>query len=264
MAAAVAPAQINPIAQQVGQILYAHTKAQFIGLIVFGSAVKGGVIAGCSDIDFKLFLKSGLDQEGCLPLDVSCAIHRRLAQVDPAPFRYIQCTPFALDSLPEGYLGPVPNTYQVVRGQMPVQEATATALRAAAATALAHLNADPSFAKKGLLDHGGGRLQQDIRLLCTKVWPVLFQLLCLVEDDAVKVWQMSKTEAMTHLPDTCGLATSMTEFYRAVCQYYPEQQPVQNGLAVIKTGVRFLATAKSWWQQHGGQPPSATLDSPAP
>ena len=48
--------EARSIVQQVAGVYLRHTAPWFIGLIVHGSAVKGGVIPNCSDIDFQLYL----------------------------------------------------------------------------------------------------------------------------------------------------------------------------------------------------------------
>lgn len=68
-----------------------HTQPWLIGLIVYGSALKGGFIPGCSDIDLRLFLdERAFGDHHELPFAICLAIQRDLAQIDQAPFRYIQ------------------------------------------------------------------------------------------------------------------------------------------------------------------------------
>ena len=45
------------VTEQAAGVYLAHTRPWFIGLIVHGSAVKGGIIPGSSDIDFRLYLE---------------------------------------------------------------------------------------------------------------------------------------------------------------------------------------------------------------
>lgn len=44
------------IVEQAAKVYIEHTRPWFVGLIVHGSAVKGGFIPGCSDIDLHLYL----------------------------------------------------------------------------------------------------------------------------------------------------------------------------------------------------------------
>src|SRR5438046_546402 len=83
-----------------------HTHPWFIGLVVHGSALKGGFIPGCSDIDFQLFLdEHAFGGLGELPFATCLAIQRDLVQIDPAPFRYIQGKAFSA-ILPSDHMGP--------------------------------------------------------------------------------------------------------------------------------------------------------------
>ena len=55
--------------QEAATVYLSHTAPWFIGLLVHGSVVKGGVIPGCSDVDFQLYLEpSAFTPQGQLPL----------------------------------------------------------------------------------------------------------------------------------------------------------------------------------------------------
>ena len=78
------------IASEVAAIYWKHTQPWFVGLVCFGSAVKGGLIPGASDIDFHLDLEdAAFTATDVLRLDIALAIQADLAQINPAPFRYI-------------------------------------------------------------------------------------------------------------------------------------------------------------------------------
>ncbi len=240
------------IVEAVADVYQSHMKEWFVGLIVFGSAVKGGFIPRCSDIDFQLFLKgAAFDSDGCLSLALGLAIHRDLSKVDPEPFRYIQCTPFSTQRLARENFGPVPETYLVVRGHLPVSEATAEQLVESAKHELSALDPSPDFIRKGLLDHGAGRLERDLRLLCTKVWPVFFHVLSIHSDDPIWAWQLPKDRASDELPEDLGLRRGMREFYESVLKYYPEERTGPEALDLIEKGVVFLSAAKTWWEIKG-------------
>ncbi len=48
--------EARPIVQEAAAVYLKYTQPWFVGLIAHGSAVKGGFIPGCSDIDFQLYL----------------------------------------------------------------------------------------------------------------------------------------------------------------------------------------------------------------
>ena len=69
----------RPIVQKVSSVYLKHTAPWFSGLIVHGSAVKGGVIPNCSDIDFQLYLRdAAFSARGQLPLELGMAVRRRI------------------------------------------------------------------------------------------------------------------------------------------------------------------------------------------
>ncbi len=239
----------RPIVHRAAVVYLRHTAPWFVGLIVHGSALKGGFIPGCSDVDFQLFVdRDILTHDGQLPLDIGVAVQRDLAHIDPAPFRYIQCK-LASATGTQRIVGPVSGAYYVLAGRLPVPEATVEQLRNGAHHALAALDPVPAFMASSLLDHGGGRLAANIRLLCTKVWPVLYQVLVLQQEDAIHVWRLPKGDAITHLPSGTELRRAMDMFYRAVQAYYPTEESIERALDVVTSGVDALRAAKEWWQE---------------
>ncbi|MDY6875075.1 MAG: hypothetical protein SWK90_02570 [Chloroflexota bacterium] len=243
--------EARPIVREVAAVYLEHTEPWFIGLIVHGSAVKGGVIPGCSDIDFQLYLEdSAFTSQRQLPLELGLSIYRDLSKIDAAPFRYVQCATLP-GRLPEGFVGPVPGAYHLVVGRLPVAEATAQQLRESAREALAELNPVPTFVMGRLLGHGGVRMARSTRLLCTKVWPVLYQVLTLQRDDVIGVWCLPKEQAIELLPTNTSLSQTIRGFYQAVQTYYPAEDSVEGALSVIESGVAFLKSAKSWWDETG-------------
>jgi hypothetical protein len=79
--------EAKPIVAAASQIYVAHARPWFVGLVLHGSALKGGFIPQCSDIDLQLYLdEAAFTPEGQLPLDLCLSIHQELAQIDPSPF----------------------------------------------------------------------------------------------------------------------------------------------------------------------------------
>jgi len=101
-----------------------------------------------------------------------------------------------------------------------------------------------------LLGPGGVRLERSIRLLCTQVWPVLYQVLTLQDQDSnpICLWCLSKEEAISRLPHNTPLHDAIQAFHRAVWAYYPDEDSLENALSVFQTGVAFLQAAADWWQ----------------
>lgn len=235
------------IVEQVASVYLRHTAPWFVGLLIHGSALKGGFIPACSDVDFQLYLAPvAFERPGLLPLDLAFAIQREVAQIDPAPFRYIQCYPHA-EALPPDFVGPIPGAYHLIAGHLPVPEATAVDLRDAAARSLQALEPDHAFSMSGLLGHGAGRFQRKIRLLCTVVWPVLYQVLTLQSNDPIAIWGLPKDRAIEHLPAETDAGRAVRDFYGALLAYYPDESSYNDAFAIITHGLRFLHAAKSWW-----------------
>lgn len=81
----------RPVIEAAAQVYLRHTEQWLLGLLIHGSALKGGFISGCSDIDLQIYLRSeAFTLYGQLPLEICSAIQRDLARIDPHPFQYIQ------------------------------------------------------------------------------------------------------------------------------------------------------------------------------
>jgi hypothetical protein len=250
--------EARPIVREIAEVYLRHTSPWFVGLVVHGSVVKGGFIPGCSDIDFRLYLQdSAFTWRGQLPLELGLPIRRDLARIDLAPFRYVQCYAQPCEQQ-EGLVGPIPGAYHLVAGRLPVPEATAQQLQNSATEALAELDPAPAFIMGQLLGHGGVRLERNVRLLCTKVWPVLYQLLTVQQEDAIRVWCLPKEQAIEWLPQNTALSRTIRGFYEAVRAYYPAEASLEGALSIIETGVAFLEAAKAWWENAHQEPRGET------
>jgi hypothetical protein len=254
--------EARPIALPVARVYLKHTAPWFIGLVVHGSAVKGGIIPGCSDIDFKLYLEDpAFSWQGQLPLELGLTIRRDLEGIDLAPFRYVQCYTHTRQPRKD-WVGPVPGAYHLLAGELPVAEATDHDLRRSARRALAELDPAPAFLMGKLLGPGGVRLERSLRLLCTIVWPVLYQVLALQARDGspIELWCLTKEQAIRRLPRGTALRNEIERFYQAVWAYYPAEDSLEHALSVIEHGVAFLQAARSWWDQRqpeAGKDPTA-------
>lgn len=240
--------EARPIAAAAARVYWQHTQSWFVGLLAHGSAYKGGYIPGCSDIDLHLYLRSiAFDETGNLPLEVTAAIHSDLAKIDPRPFQYIQCYPMP-DSVPahgakSDYLL-VPGTYHVIAGSIPRSEATAEQVRDKAIRYMEYLQPSALTGSNHLLQHGGGRLERHVRLLCTNVWPTLYSLLVYTGHDLLEVWKLTKQEAIAHLPEDEPHGKQIRAFYESVWAYYGGSQTVEAALELYKNGAAFLYMAK--------------------
>lgn len=243
----------QPIAAAAAEVYLRHTEPWFVGLMAHGSALKGGYIPGCSDVDFQLYLEpAAFTDEGALPFELGAAIHRGLARIDPHPFSYIQCYAHPC-ALPADQIGPIPGAYALLAGRLPVPEATAADLLTSARRALSLLHPVPDYVRDGLLDHGAGRLQRHTRLLCTDVWPVLFQALSVREAEPLAVWRLPKPEAIALLPEGEPVGRAIRAFDAAARAYYPEQSSVDAALAVLRTGIAFRRAVAAWWNEAYGR-----------
>ncbi|HEU0027682.1 MAG TPA: hypothetical protein VFQ25_11250 [Ktedonobacterales bacterium] len=239
----------RPVARAATEVYIRHTRRWLIGLMAHGSALKGGFIPGCSDVDMQLFLtEDAFDSEGRLPLALGLAIQRDLAGIPLGPFQYIQC--YARSPRPrDRMVGPIPGAYHMVLGSLPVPEASAEDLRVSARRTLAGLRPTPDYIESGLLTYSKPRLERHARLMCTDVWPLIFQVLSLTESDPIAMWRLPKTEAIAYLPFAMGLRHEAAAFLRAVRDGYAGEQAPERLIAVIAQGITFRAAAADWYRE---------------
>jgi hypothetical protein len=242
---------VQPLAKEIvraaARVYLTHLGSALVTLVAHGSAVKGGVIIGSSDVDLVALVAPALPMpKGELPVEQALDLHRDLANIDPSPFRYLQGHVYPDDGRP----GPrfIPGTYHVVWGAREVPLATSEELLAAAETALRAL--DPVSVRaqisSSLLDHGGGRLFAQVRLLCTKVWPLLYDAACLQQGDGVWAWQRQKSEIIALLNDDPLIGPTARRWMNAVVRHYAGEETVDTALDVIAAGIACVDAAAQW------------------
>jgi len=244
----------RPIVLEAAQIFLKHTRLWLIGLLVHGSAFKGGFIPRCSDIDMHLYLEeAAFEQDGSLSLNLAMDLHRDLSRIDTAPFQYIQA--YALPPFPSQllnkhsrhWIGPIPDTYHMVYGSLPGPEATAEQVVYHARETLARSADIPTNVAHGLLEHGGGKLERQVRFLCTDVWPTLYSMLALSTEQPMEVWTLPKEAAIALVPEHEPLGKTIRAFYQAIYAYYAGEPSVEKALQALEQGVMFLREAEQWY-----------------
>lgn len=247
---------VQPIVLAAAEVYYRHTQPWFIGLLIHGSAYKGGSIPGCSDIDLRLYLEDeAFDTYGELPIGLAAAIHRDLAAIDPSPFQYIQTYAFSrhsLDTKPAHWISPIPGTYHLVRGTLPHPEATEVQVMARCHHTLQSIPGWIAGASKQLLDHGSDKLQRHARFRCTEVWPALYSVLTLHHDAPFAIWKLPKEDAIALLPENEPMGEEIRAFYGAVYRYFGKAHCVEDALEVMTCGVKFLQAVERWYKKDGG------------
>ncbi len=236
----------RPIVEAAATVYLRHTEPWLLGLLMHGSALKGGFIPGCSDIDLQIYLKpEAFTAYGQLPLAICSAIQRDLAGIDPQPFQYIQG--YALPPTPRpGYVGPIPGAYHMLIGQLPIPEASEEDLQSSATKGLATIDGRIAYYCQGLLDHGSGKLARLVRFMCTDLWPTLCHILTIQEQNGLHVWSLPKPAVMALLPQQSQLAQTVHAFYQALHVYYPQENSAEDAIRVIETGIAFFEAANVW------------------
>jgi hypothetical protein len=240
--------EARPVARAAAMVYARHTGRWLIGLMAHGSALKGGYIPGCSDLDLQLYLSDeAFDADGRFPFALGLGIQRELAGIPLGPFQYIQCLALGARRR-EGWVGPIPGTYHMLYGALPIPEATVADLRDSARQALASLRVVPEYMVDDMLTYGRQRLERHARLLCTEIWPLVFQILTLESANPIAVWRLPKTEAVPLTPETCDVRALAQAFLGAVCAAYEQSFAAERFLALFAAGIAFRHAAVEWYQ----------------
>lgn len=244
---------IQSVAQRINlavrDIVLKHVKSSFRGLIVQGSAIKGGVVPCSSDIDYVLYVDdTGLNELGTIPAEICISLHKALSDIDVHPFRYIQFS--VISPKTNKFLPPIPGSYQLLAGQLLELEATNDQILQDAVASLDRLKPEVAFHPHQLLDHGEDRIERCARLMCTVVWPVVFQFLTVIHHDGIRIWNLKKHEAVSLLANEPKVGGMVESFLRSVQSYYPQEQSPEKALRLIEDGFACLNAVESIWMLH--------------
>ncbi len=171
------------------------------GIILHGSAVKGGIIPGYSDIDFMVFLSpDAFRDDGSLPDEAAFAMQERIGPMPwrKAGFGYPQAYFYDARRLPEWWTGPVPGAFRALVGELPdAAKATTEGLRAGARLFLSEtLPGRLNGMVSNYADSADAQLPRRVRLLGTDLTPAVFSLASLHTDDLLLLWGRPKFEAL--------------------------------------------------------------------
>jgi hypothetical protein len=252
---------VQPSAQsilsRVAEIYLDQLGDALISLVAHGSAVKGGIIEGSSDVDYVVLVSPDiLTSCGEFPLERSVAIHRTLSTIDPEPFRYVQGYADAWgDPTARRF---IEGTYHVVVGEPDVPVWTGEDLLNAARQAI--LDLDPARYRgrlsNALLDHGEERLNRQVRYLCTDVWPVMYHVASVALGDGPNAWQHTKPEVVQMLANDPIVGAPLTRWMNAISEHYAVGETVDTGLRAIESGVSFLESVADWRESVDPDPTS--------
>lgn len=222
------------------------------GIILHGSAVKGGGIPGYSDIDFMVFLVPDcFDSNGDLPDDAAFAIQERIGPLPwrEAGFLYPQAYFYDSRRLPDWWTGPVPGAFRVLWGHLPAEaQPTADGLRKSSRRFLREVL--PQYISRdlgGFIDAPDDTLPRRVRLLGTSVAPTIFALLGHDAEDVMRVWAQPKNEALQRLeeryPSEEGPRLAR-RFYREVARLYAGEFDADLERQAFRVGITFLRWAE--------------------
>lgn len=58
------------------------------------------------------------------------------------------------------------------------------------------------------------------------VWPMLYYVLTIQQENGLGMWRLPKHKAMELLPEGSSATQNLSTFYQTICRYYPAQTSV--------------------------------------
>jgi hypothetical protein len=222
------------------------------GIVLHGSALKGGGIPGFSDIDFMVFLAPGcFTEQGVLPDELVFAIQERIGPLRCQEIGILDPQAYFYDArrLPSWWTGPIPGAHRVLWGNVP-PEATPTAERLRQSSLFFLKNELPQKILTDVTNFADAHdptLPRRVRLLATRITPTIFALAGHDAEDVTELWALPKFEALRRLearyPDALGPGLAR-EFFENVRRLYGRQFDPDLGRKTFRIGIAFLRWAE--------------------
>lgn len=194
-----------------------------IAIVLHGSSVKGGFIAGYSDVDFMVFLAAQCFDEFGMDRDLAFAIQRHTSAIDwrSAGAMYCQAYFYNPDDVPAWWTGPIPGAHRVLYGAVPAHlVATPGRLRETGREYLMHqLPGQIASSVANWADAMDATLARRVRLIGTAVNPALYALLAIQTGDPIAVWTRPRA---ANLPALASLHPGVAAHARRYFALAPE------------------------------------------
>ena len=102
---------------------------------------------------------------------------------------------------------------------------------------------------------GRGDLSHTVRQLCQTVWPVIYHVASLQQEDALAVWRLPKNRLIHFFSVEQTLGRTVHEFNAVMRLYYPTEPSLDAALDLIQAAVNVLQSASDWWLTTGSSDP---------
>ncbi len=163
--------------------------------LIHGSAVKGGMISGFSDLDVQVFLKESSFDEFGLELEKSLAIQKLTGEMDVTTIgaSYLQMYFHNPLEMPEWYTPPVNGSYQILTGKLPKElDYNIENFKHRMRTNLENLNETIAHSVRGFTDSSNKTLFRRVRYVATIVFPTMYSFLSFDAEDPTINWAKPK------------------------------------------------------------------------
>ncbi len=176
-------------------------------VLLKGSAFKGDFIPGYSDLDLHSFLSPEVMIGRAAPTpELALRFQASIGKLEPRDYG---CNSFQLyflnwERYPEGWAKPVPCSYTVLHGELPVgfTDVTAEEYRRHAHAALARLPVTVAQLVERGIDKPDRSLPPILRLAGIELKQATYAAASLLTDDPLLIWTLPRHEVLARLSET--------------------------------------------------------------
>ena len=236
------------------------------GVIVKGSALKSDgadFIPYYSDFDCHVFVASVAMRGPLAPrLDYALAFQERIGKIDPDDYQigYCQVLFFAESGYPDGWTRPLPETYRVAYGHVPVgfDAATSDEYIASAQATLRQLPARADGLIGGFIDRPDERITRDVRLLGTFLKPAAYAAATLLTGEPFRVWRSPLTDVLSIVEPTVCPSHGISRFFAGVREWRSVREDGDTLRQLLRVGIGAMDEIIAWYERHGQTPAALT------
>jgi len=214
--------------------------------LIHGSVVKGGMIAGFSDLDVQVFLKESSFDEFGLKLEKSLAIQKLTGELDVTTIgaSYLQMYFHNPLNMPDWYTPPVNGSYKMLIGHLPKElDYNIENFKNRMRTNLENLNDTIAHSVRGFTDSSNKTLPRRVRYLATVVFPTMYSFISYNLEDPTKVWAKPKNEIYKELITTYqnqALSDYLSKFFSLLTVINKNRDNNQKHQEAFECGIKVL------------------------
>jgi predicted nucleotidyltransferase len=250
------PLEADALDRAAGLVVWACRAvfgSSLICVILKGSAVKGDLIRGYSDLDFHVFLKPEvMDGENVPKADYAVQFQRAFGQVSPEDFEVSQFQIYFINSekYPEDWAPPVEGTYRILWGSLPE---TAKELDDGAYIRFAeqHLSLSSiEYSRRSnvarFVDKPNTRIEYNVRLVGATLKNYMYSISVMLTKEPKVAFKLGLDKMIALVEEGIGSEGHFRTFFEYVSDWQRIRRQPEYAREAFKEGIQALNEIHSW------------------